>query len=128
MPCLQNTNIPWLSKPSSLNVVTMLVQIATPIIFITDNHLLVDTLKSTKSVTEKRLRMETTSVQELVQTDLETACNHNLIMSGKKLRKENPSLLLLMKRRCSTYLEADRGRRSAPEVHKVLAAVAQCLS
>lgn len=29
---------------------------------------------------------------------------------------------------CSTYLEADRGRQSAPEVHKVLAAVAQCQS
>lgn len=26
------------------------------------------------------------------------------------------------------YLEADRERRSRPEVHKVLAAVAQCLS
>ncbi|KAL2093504.1 hypothetical protein ACEWY4_010816 [Coilia grayii] len=38
-----------------------------PIICVTDNHSLVDALKSTKSVSEKRLRLEISSIKELVQ-------------------------------------------------------------
>ncbi len=39
-----------------------------PVICITDNHSLLDALKSTKSVTEKRLRLEMSSIKKLIQT------------------------------------------------------------
>lgn len=39
-----------------------------PIVCITDNFSLVDALKSTKFVTEKRLRLEISSIKELIQT------------------------------------------------------------
>lgn len=38
-----------------------------PITCVTDNHSLVDALKSTKSVAEKRLRLEISSIKELIQ-------------------------------------------------------------
>lgn len=41
---------------------------AAPITCVTDNHSLVDALKSTKSVTEKRLRLEISSIKELIHT------------------------------------------------------------
>lgn len=41
---------------------------APPIICVTDNHSLADAIKSTKSVSEKRLRLEISSIKELVQT------------------------------------------------------------
>ena len=44
------------------------VEHAAPITCVTDNHSLADALKSTKSVTEKRLRLEISSVKELIQT------------------------------------------------------------
>lgn len=39
-----------------------------PILCVTDNHSLFDALKSTKSVTEKRLRLEISSVKELIHS------------------------------------------------------------
>lgn len=39
-----------------------------PIVCVTDNFSLVDALKSTKFVTEKRLRLEISSIKELIQT------------------------------------------------------------
>jgi len=39
-----------------------------PLICVTDNHSLFDALKSTKQVTEKRLRLEMSSIKELLQT------------------------------------------------------------
>lgn len=39
-----------------------------PIICVTDNFSLVDALKSTKFVAEKRLRLEISSIKELIQT------------------------------------------------------------
>lgn len=39
-----------------------------PIICVTDNFSLVDAIRSTKSVTEKRLRLEISSIKELIQT------------------------------------------------------------
>ena len=39
-----------------------------PIVCVTDNHSLLDAVKSTKSVTEKRLRLEISSVKELVHS------------------------------------------------------------
>lgn len=44
------------------------VEHPTTIICVTDNHSLVDALQSTKSVTEKRLRLEISSIKELIQT------------------------------------------------------------
>lgn len=38
-----------------------------PVVCVTDNYSLVDALKSTKSVTEKRLRLEISSIKELIQ-------------------------------------------------------------
>lgn len=43
-------------------------QNAPPLICVTDNHSLFDALKSTKQVTEKRLRLEISSIKELIQT------------------------------------------------------------
>lgn len=39
-----------------------------PIVCVTDNFSLVDALKSTKFVAEKRLRLEISSIKELIQT------------------------------------------------------------
>ena len=39
-----------------------------PVICVTDNYSLVDAIKSTKSVTEKRLRLEISGIKELIQT------------------------------------------------------------
>lgn len=44
------------------------VEHAAPITCVTDNHSLADALKSTKSVTEKRPRLEISSIKELIQT------------------------------------------------------------
>lgn len=41
---------------------------ALPIICVTDNHSLVDAIKSTKPVSEKRLRLEISGIKELIQT------------------------------------------------------------
>lgn len=38
-----------------------------PLVCVTDNHSLFDALKSTKQVTEKRLRLEISSIRELIQ-------------------------------------------------------------
>lgn len=40
-----------------------------PLICVTDNHSLFDALKSTKQVTEKRLRLEISSIKELLQAN-----------------------------------------------------------
>lgn len=39
-----------------------------PIVCVTDNHSLLDAVKSTKSVTEKRLRLEISSIKELIHS------------------------------------------------------------
>lgn len=39
----------------------------TPITFVTDNHSLVELLKFTESITEKRLHLETSGSKELIQ-------------------------------------------------------------
>lgn len=39
-----------------------------PIVCVTDNHSLLDAVKSTKSVTEKRLRLEISGIKELIQS------------------------------------------------------------
>lgn len=40
----------------------------TPVTCVTDSHSLVDALKSTKSVTEKRLCLEISSIKEMIQS------------------------------------------------------------
>nr|XP_020481208.1 uncharacterized protein LOC109975033 [Monopterus albus] len=71
---------------------------APPIICITDNHSLMDALQSTKSVSEKRLRLEISSIKELVQAQkIERVLWHN---TNKQLadcltKKEEPAYQLL---------------------------------
>ena len=64
---------------------------------VTDNYSLVDAIKSTKSVTEKRLRLEISGIKELIQTKriqhvLRSATNEQL---ADRPKKGASSLLLL---------------------------------
>lgn len=70
-----------------------------PIICVTDNHSLFDAVKSTKSVTEKRLRLEISSIKELIHSGnikqiLWSATKQQLADS---LTKKGASTLLLLK-------------------------------
>lgn len=69
-----------------------------PIICITDNHSLLDAVKSTKPVTEKRLRLEISNVKELIQSGV----IRHIMWSATKdqladcLTKKGTSALLLI--------------------------------
>ena len=66
---------------------------------VTDNYSPVDAIKSTKSVTEKRLRLEISGIKELIQTK---RIQHVLWSATKEqladcLTKKGASSLLLLK-------------------------------
>ena len=68
-----------------------------PVKCVTDNYSLVDAIKSTKSMTEKRLRLEISGIKELIQTKriqhvLRSATNEQL---ADRPKKGASSLLLL---------------------------------
>ena len=70
-----------------------------PVVCVTDNYSLVDAIKSTKSVTEKRLRLEISGIKELIQTK---RIQHVLWSATKEqladcLTKKGASSLLLLK-------------------------------
>ena len=70
-----------------------------PIVCVTDNHSLLDAVKSTKSVTEKRLRLEISNVKELIQSG---TIQHIMWSASKEqladcLTKKGTSALVLLR-------------------------------
>lgn len=72
---------------------------ALPLICVTDNHSLFDALKSTKQVTEKRLRLDISSIKELIQnkTIKEVLWSDTKAQLADCLTKKGASALMLLK-------------------------------
>ena len=70
-----------------------------PLICVTDNHSLFDALKSTKQVTEKRLRLEISSIKELLQANkIKQVCwSEAKSQLADCLTKKGASPLILLK-------------------------------
>ncbi len=69
-----------------------------PLICVTDNHSLFDALKSTKQVSEKRLRLEISSIKELIQSKrIKKVLWSDTTQLADCLTKKGASALMLLK-------------------------------
>ena len=70
-----------------------------PVVCVTDNHSLFDALKSTKQVTEKRLRLEISSIKELINNKVikEVRWSDTKSQLADCLTKKGASALMLLK-------------------------------